>query len=82
MIYYARVIAFRTMQFVLNMPDGKQNLAADAWQIDINNDPKLLEHPDVSTCLQVLLISAVVFTALGALLCWRKEFYVKTPEKT
>src|SRR5436190_950872 len=81
-IYYARVIAFRTMQFVLNMPDGKQNLAADAWQFDINNDPKLLEHPDVSTCLQVLLISSIVFTILGAFMCWRKEFYVKTPEKS
>jgi ABC-2 type transport system permease protein len=81
-IYYARVIAFRTMQFVVNGPGGPQNLAADAWQIDINNDPKLLEHPDVSTCIQVLLISSLVFTIIGAFLCWRKEFYVKTPEKS
>jgi ABC-2 type transport system permease protein len=73
-IYYTRIIAYRTMTF-------PANTATEAWQLDIANDPKLLEYPDVSTCIWVLLISSLVFTMLGAIICSRREFYVKTPEK-
>jgi ABC-2 type transport system permease protein len=80
-IYYARLIAFRTLAFILPTPYGPQNFAADAWQLDIQNDPKLLEHPQIGTCLLVLLIGSAVCTIVAAFLCSRREFHVKTPEK-
>jgi hypothetical protein len=56
-------------------------MAADAWQLDLRRDPELLEHPDLNTCLAVLLIGSLVCTILAALLCTQREFHVKTPEK-
>ncbi|HUB27437.1 MAG TPA: ABC transporter permease [Tepidisphaeraceae bacterium] len=81
-IYYARLIAYRTLPFVLIRPEGpRENLAADAWQLDIASDPQLLEHPSLHACIAVLLLAIAILTALGALLCMRREFHVKTPEK-
>jgi ABC-2 type transport system permease protein len=81
-IYYARMIAYRILPFVVSTPDGLyQNFAADAWQLDIRNDPNLLEHPQKSTCLLVLLLGSTIFALLAAWLCSRREFHVKTPEK-
>lgn len=79
-IYYARLIAYRTIQFIVQTPGGPQNIAADAWQLDIRADPKLLEHPQQATCFAVLLISSLVFAMLAAFLCSRREFHVKTPQ--
>ncbi|MFO0846120.1 MAG: ABC transporter permease [Gemmataceae bacterium] len=80
-IYYARLIAYRSMDFVTTGPMGnKVNLAAEAWQLDVKADPSLLDHPSLRTCLTVLLAVSVVCTALGAYLCSRREFHVKTPE--
>jgi ABC-2 type transport system permease protein len=77
-IYYTRLIAYRSMEFLVPLPDGRtENMAAEAWQLD----PKLLEHPPSSTCLAVLLIGSLVCTALAAWLCTSREFHVKTPEK-
>ena len=53
-----------------------------AWQFDIRKDPQLLDHPSLSHCLEVLLIASLVCTVLAALLCWQREFHVKTPEKS
>jgi ABC-2 type transport system permease protein len=81
-IYYTRMIAYRSMEFILINPSGQpQNMAADAWQLDLRRDPELLEHPDLNTCLAVLLIGSLVCTILAALLCTQREFHVKTPEK-
>ena len=81
-IYYARVIAFRTLGFVIHLPPGpQQDIAAVAWRIDVVNDPQLLEHPTVRGCVMVLLGASLVCTAVGAFVCSRREFYVKTPEK-
>jgi ABC-2 type transport system permease protein len=80
-IYYARMIAYRMVPFIIPTPDGQQNLAADAWQLDVQNDPTLAEHPGIWTCLFVLLVASGVCAALAAFLCSRKEFHVKTPEK-
>jgi len=80
-IYYARIIAYRTLPFIVPTPFGRQDFAAEAWQLDVVNDPKLLEHPHVHTCLIILFSACVVFTALAAFLCSRREFYVKTAEK-
>jgi hypothetical protein len=81
-LYYARMIAYRTMGFVIQFPrGGRHDIAAQVWGLDVRNDPQLLEHPQVGTCVMILLGTCVVFTALGALICWRKEFHVKTPEK-
>jgi ABC-2 type transport system permease protein len=82
-IYYTRLIAYRTLEFVIPRPrgGGTENLAAEAWQFDLTRDPNLLEHPDVNTCLTVLLVASLVCTILAAWLCAQREFHVKTPEK-
>jgi ABC-2 type transport system permease protein len=80
-IYYTRLIAYRSMEFILPQPrGGKEDIAADAWQLDIKADPNLADHPSLTTCLTVLLVASLVGIVLGALLCWRREFHVKTPE--
>jgi ABC-2 type transport system permease protein len=79
-IYYARVIAYRSMGFVVDEgPAGLVNIGAEAWQFDVVNDPKLLEHPTAAAAVAVLLCASVAFIALGSFLCWRREFHVKTP---
>jgi ABC-2 type transport system permease protein len=80
-IYYARLIAFRTMGFAVNTPAGPQDIAASVWRLDILNDPLLLEHPQVQTCVGVLLGASLACTVLAAILCSRREFHVKTPGK-
>jgi ABC-2 type transport system permease protein len=81
-IYYTRIIAYRTLRFVVTNPGGgTQDFAADAWQLDVGKDPRLLEHPQIGTCLMVLLIGSAALAILGAFLCSRREFHVKTPEK-
>jgi ABC-2 type transport system permease protein len=81
-IYYARLIAFRTMEFVVSRPrGGTENIAAVAWQFDLRRDPELLEHPQLATCLTVLLVASLVCTVLAAWLCGRREFHFKTPEE-
>ena len=81
-IYYARVMAYRSMDFHLTPPGGRPvDLAAEAWQLDVRRDPDLLSHPAFRTCLLVFLIGSLACTALAAFLCWRREFYVKTPER-
>jgi ABC-2 type transport system permease protein len=81
-IYYARVIAYRTMAFIVPGRRGTdKDFAAEAWQFDIRQDPTLAEHPSISTCVTVLLVASLVCTLLAAWLCSRREFHVKTPEK-
>jgi ABC-2 type transport system permease protein len=81
-IYYTRLIAFRSMEFLVQLPDGRtENMAAEAWQFDLRRDPDLLEHPPLSTCFMVLLVGSLVCTVLAAWLCTSREFHVKTPEK-
>ena len=81
-IYYTRLIAYRSMDFVIPGPQGRmEDVAAEAWQFDLRRDPNLLEHPQLTTCLMVLLIGSLVCTILAAWLCAQREFHVKTPEK-
>jgi ABC-2 type transport system permease protein len=81
-IYYARVIAYRTMAFIVPSRRGAdKDFAAEAWQFDVRQDPTLAEHPSVFTCVAVLLVASLVCTLLAAWLCSRREFHVKTPEK-
>jgi ABC-2 type transport system permease protein len=80
-IYYTRLIAYRSLSFLLTEPRGpKVDMAAETWQLDVKNDPTLLEHPTLRTCLTVLLVGSFLCTVLGAYLCSRREFHVKTPE--
>jgi ABC-2 type transport system permease protein len=79
-IYHARVIAYRSMKFLLKEGQHTENLAADAWQFDIQADPNLLEHPSLATSVIVLLVGSLCATLLGAFLCSSREFHVKTPE--
>ena len=80
-IYYSRLIAYRSMTFLATGPRGqKYDMAAEAWQLPVMEDPLLVEHPSLRACLLVLLAVSVVSTALGAYLCSRREFHVKTPE--
>lgn len=81
-IYYTRLIAYRSLDFIIAGPrGGNVNIAAEAWQFDLVRDPELLEHPQVGACLTVLLAASVVCTILAAWLCAQREFHVKTPEK-
>jgi ABC-2 type transport system permease protein len=80
-VYYGRIIAYRTMPFVAESPDQTRDVAAQAWQLDTAGDPTLLEHPTVTTCVAVLVLGSVVCAVLAAVLCARREFHVKTPEK-
>jgi ABC-2 type transport system permease protein len=80
-IYYARLVAYRTLPFIFPTPYGPENFSAEAWQLDVRSDPNLLDHPKTATCLMVLLIGSLVCTILAALLCSTREFYVKTAEK-
>jgi ABC-2 type transport system permease protein len=81
-IYYTRLIAFRTMDFIIQHRGGRtDNMAAEAWQFDLRKDPQLLEHPEFATCLRVLVIASIACAILAAWQCSRREFHVKTPEK-
>jgi ABC-2 type transport system permease protein len=80
-VYYARLIAYRALSFVITTPYGKNDLAANAWQLNIDLDPQLLDHPTKTACFATLLIGSLACTILAAWLCTRKEFHVKTPEK-
>jgi ABC-2 type transport system permease protein len=81
-IYYTRLIAYRSLEFILVGPSGRaENMAAEAWQFDLARDPELLEHPQSSTCLTVLLVGSLLSAILAAWLCNQREFHVKTPEK-
>jgi ABC-2 type transport system permease protein len=80
-IYYARLIAYRSLEFVVTMPFGARiDVAAQAWRLDVKTDPELLEHPTLNGCLTVLLVGSLVCTVVGAYICSRREFHVKTPE--
>ncbi len=81
-IYYARLLAYRTMSFQVPRPNGRsEDFAATAWQLNPTADPQLLDHPQIGTCIATLLIASVVCTAIAAWLCSQREFHVKTPEK-
>jgi ABC-2 type transport system permease protein len=81
-IYYSRLIAYRTLDFMVVWPRGREDdVAAAAWSLDTKADPKLLEHPQLTTCVLVLVMTSLVCTLLGAVLCAQREFHVKTPEK-
>jgi ABC-2 type transport system permease protein len=81
-IYYSRLIAYRTMTLQVPRPNGSSDdLAAQSWFLDPVGDPGLTLHPSVGTCIAVLLSASVVFTATAAWLCSQREFHVKTPEK-
>jgi ABC-2 type transport system permease protein len=80
-IYYSRLIAYRALSFVTQNPWGTENPAADVWQFDVINDPLLKQHPSTPACITILLAGSLLCALSGALICWRREFYVKTPEK-
>jgi ABC-2 type transport system permease protein len=79
-IYYARIIAYRSMDFTFTEHSRKEDIAAAAWQIDVRRDPGLLDHPTTGGCLLILGIASLVCTGLGSIYCARREFHVKTPE--
>jgi ABC-2 type transport system permease protein len=80
-IYYTRLIAYRTLDFVVTWPGGREDdVAAMAWMLDTTADPALAEHPQLSTCVLVLLCTSVVFGIIAGWLCSQREFHVKTPE--
>jgi ABC-2 type transport system permease protein len=79
-IYYARLIAYRTLPFVESHPQGSTNISAEAWQLNIRTDPNLLDHPTQSMCVWTLLIASAVCTLIAAVICSQREFHVKTPE--
>jgi ABC-2 type transport system permease protein len=81
-IYYTRLIAYRTMTFNVPRPNGgSHDIAALAWQLPATGDPALAEHPQLASCIAVLVIASVVCTAIAGWLCSQREFHVKTPEK-
>jgi len=80
--YYTRLIAFRTMTFDVPLSHGgTKDIAAVAWQFDVVKDPRLSEHPQVGTCIAVLLLGSLVATLVAGWMCAQREFHVKTPEQ-
>jgi ABC-2 type transport system permease protein len=81
-IYYVRLIAYRSMDFVVTWWNGKhEDVAAEVWFLNIKDDPTLAEHPQLSTCVLILLGTSLVCTVVAGWLCSQSEFHVKTPEK-
>jgi ABC-2 type transport system permease protein len=81
-IYYMRLIAYRSLDFVVAWPRGGQDdVAATAWFLNVKDDPTLAEHPQISTCVLILIGASLVCTVLASWVCSRSEFHVKTPEK-
>jgi ABC-2 type transport system permease protein len=79
-IYYARLIAYRSLDFIGTTRGGsKSDMAAEVWQLDVRTDPSLLAHPTLGTCVTVLVAGSFLCAALAAYLCSRREFHVKTP---
>ncbi len=80
-IYYVRLLAYRTLDFKIKGPLGtERDVAARPWNLDIAADPKLAEHPQVAGCIWTLVIASIVCLIVAAWLCSRREFHVKTPE--
>jgi ABC-type transport system involved in multi-copper enzyme maturation permease subunit len=81
-IYYTRQIAYRSLDFAVTWRRGREDdIAATAWRLDTDADPALAEHPQLSTCIVVLLVASLACTLIAGWLCTRREFHVKTPEK-
>jgi ABC-2 type transport system permease protein len=81
-IYYTRMMAYRTLNFVVTWPRGRQDdVAAAAWFLNTETDPTLSEHPQLSTCVLIVVSASLVCTGFAAWLCSHCEFHVKTPEK-
>ena len=78
--YYFRVIAARSLDFTITSGTHKVSPIGAAWNIDIEKDPKLLEHPELATCFEVLLGASAVAALIAAVVFTIKEFHVKTPE--
>ena len=83
-VYYTRLIAYRSMSFVVEQPGGggSVDIAAEAWQYDPVDIPNLENHPSAQTCILILAAASLVCTVVSAVICTRREFYVKTPEGT
>ncbi|MFL5243675.1 MAG: ABC transporter permease [Gemmataceae bacterium] len=78
--YYFRVIAARTLDFTITEGRHRVSPIGHAWNIDIEKDPSLLEHPQLATCFEVLVGASIVAALIAAFLFTVKEFRVKTPE--
>jgi ABC-2 type transport system permease protein len=80
-IYYTRLLAYRTLDFKVSwMQRSETDVAATAWNLDTVADPKLAEHPQISSCIWTLVIASIVCVVLAGFVCSRREFHVKTPE--
>jgi ABC-2 type transport system permease protein len=81
-IYYTRMMAYRTLDFVVTWPRGRQDdVAAAIWLLNTETDPTLAEHPQLVTCVLIVVSASLVCTAFAGWLCSTREFHVKTPEK-
>ncbi|WP_428304299.1 ABC transporter permease [Lacipirellula sp.] len=80
-IYHARMIAYRSLSFVVTTPHMEEDIAAEAWQLNLREDPQLLLHPAASTSFTSLAMGTIACVVLAAWLCSQREFHVKTPEK-
>src|SRR3954454_4302909 len=62
-IYYVRLIAYRSLDFVVTWWNGRQDdVAAMLWFLNVKDDPTLAEHPQLSTCVLILLGTSLVCT--------------------
>jgi ABC-2 type transport system permease protein len=85
-IYYTRLIAYRSLSFVTTFEYGGRSItndiAAEVWQLNIAEDPGLAQQPQIRACVTVLLVVSLFCAVAAAALFSQREFYVKTPEKT
>jgi ABC-2 type transport system permease protein len=85
-IYYTRLIAYRSLSFVTTLGEGSRtttiDIAARIWQLNVKEDPGLAQHPQIRACVTVLSAVCLFCAIAAAVLFSQREFYVKTPEKS
>lgn len=81
-IYYTRLIAYRALPFVDTSRRETIDLSAKVWQLNVSQDPGLLEHPAPLTSIFILLGASAACTIVAALIFSLREFHVKTPENS
>src|SRR5579871_4590637 len=50
-IYYTRLIAYRSMPFVVTENGRSEDIAAIVWQFDTKNNANLTDLPSMQSCL-------------------------------
>lgn len=81
-IYYARLLIYRLLPYHVKPGYRVHPIAAKTWNFITVSDPDLKSYPHNWVCVTVLVVTAILTSALAGWICNNREFYVKTPNKT